>query len=228
MAKYHINDSGEAGECHAQKGGCPFGGEENHFTSAEAAREDFESQQKPFTALRKDPQEETELKWPADPQEPNWMYKTQANAIAHYSTAHNEGNTVYEQELGLDGTVSLKMSSWPRANEAKMALEKKGYLVEFGRNDMGQWIHVSPLPRESETLDSSKMKWDDNSNSFLISSSAVSPVIGDPRAIYSPKLQETIALDVIEKNPNAKSGETMLRLKPKFQDVNWTVKIINN
>ncbi len=40
MAKYHINPStGDAGTCSAQKGNCPFGGDEVHFTSAEAARE---------------------------------------------------------------------------------------------------------------------------------------------------------------------------------------------
>lgn len=43
MAKFHINAAGEAGSCSATKGNCPFGGEADHFTSPEAAREAFES-----------------------------------------------------------------------------------------------------------------------------------------------------------------------------------------
>lgn len=42
--KFHINSNGEAGRCKAEKGGCPFGGESEHFTSAEAAREHYEAQ----------------------------------------------------------------------------------------------------------------------------------------------------------------------------------------
>lgn len=44
MAKFHINGNGEAGSCKAEKGGCPFGGESEHFTSAEAARSAYEAQ----------------------------------------------------------------------------------------------------------------------------------------------------------------------------------------
>lgn len=43
MTKFHVNSAGEAGPCAATKGGCPFGGEADHFTSPEAARESYES-----------------------------------------------------------------------------------------------------------------------------------------------------------------------------------------
>lgn len=42
MAKYHVNAAGEAGPCRATKGGCPFGGEDEHYSSPEAARAAFE------------------------------------------------------------------------------------------------------------------------------------------------------------------------------------------
>jgi RNAse (barnase) inhibitor barstar len=45
MANYHVNDRGDAGVCSATKGGCPFGGAEDHYTSAEAARSAFEAKQ---------------------------------------------------------------------------------------------------------------------------------------------------------------------------------------
>jgi len=51
MAKYHINPTtGEPGQCKARKS-CPFGDLENdHYTSAEAAREAFEALQESFPA----------------------------------------------------------------------------------------------------------------------------------------------------------------------------------
>jgi hypothetical protein len=42
--RYHINPkTGEPGKCSAKNGGCPFGGENEHYTSPEAAREAFEA-----------------------------------------------------------------------------------------------------------------------------------------------------------------------------------------
>lgn len=42
MAKFHINPKGEAGECKAKGGTCPFGGEDKHHSTPEAARDAFE------------------------------------------------------------------------------------------------------------------------------------------------------------------------------------------
>ena len=42
MAKYHINNNGEAGLCRATKGSCPFGGSDEHFDSLEEARGQYE------------------------------------------------------------------------------------------------------------------------------------------------------------------------------------------
>ena len=43
MAKYHINPkTGSPNQCKATKGGCPFGGADNHFPSREAAAAEIE------------------------------------------------------------------------------------------------------------------------------------------------------------------------------------------
>lgn len=42
MARFHINNSGDAGPCGAVNGRCPFGGDEEHYPTLEAAREAFE------------------------------------------------------------------------------------------------------------------------------------------------------------------------------------------
>ncbi len=39
MAIYHVNpETGNVGVCSAEKGNCPFGNAEDHYTSEEAAR----------------------------------------------------------------------------------------------------------------------------------------------------------------------------------------------
>lgn len=52
MAKYHVNSAGEAGTCRATKGGCPFGGEDEHYSSPEAARAAFEESMENETTTR--------------------------------------------------------------------------------------------------------------------------------------------------------------------------------
>jgi hypothetical protein len=42
MARFHINNAGDAGLCRAKQGGCPFGGDDAHFPSIESAREAYE------------------------------------------------------------------------------------------------------------------------------------------------------------------------------------------
>ncbi len=42
MAKYHLTPKGEAGLCSAQPGNCPYGDDQNHYPSPEAARAAFE------------------------------------------------------------------------------------------------------------------------------------------------------------------------------------------
>lgn len=53
--------------------------------------------------------------------------------IARIATAHNSGETVLSSHfipgVHLADTAILVMSSWPRAREAAIALEKRGYQV---------------------------------------------------------------------------------------------------
>lgn len=82
------------------------------------------------------------------PSEPNWLHGVQAVASARYATAHNSGETVLTYKVWDNGTVSLKMSSWPRAKEAERAFHAQGWETKMGDNDMGQWIHVRSTPDE--------------------------------------------------------------------------------
>lgn len=55
MGMYHINDKGNAGVCEASSGNCPFGGDDEHFTSKAAAQKSFELQMTPtFEAVQQE------------------------------------------------------------------------------------------------------------------------------------------------------------------------------
>lgn len=45
MGKFHVNKAGKTGACSATKGGCPFGGESDHYSTEAEARQSFEDSQ---------------------------------------------------------------------------------------------------------------------------------------------------------------------------------------
>ena len=48
MANFHISEDGNPRVCKAQSGNCPIGGDEQHFTSPEAARNAYEGANESF------------------------------------------------------------------------------------------------------------------------------------------------------------------------------------
>lgn len=48
---FHLNPTGNPGKCQATQGKCPYGSQDEHFSSAYEARRNFESKQSSFTAL---------------------------------------------------------------------------------------------------------------------------------------------------------------------------------
>ncbi len=51
MAKFHLNEQGDPGRCRAWKGKCPFGSNEEHYDSLEAARKAYEARAASFTPI---------------------------------------------------------------------------------------------------------------------------------------------------------------------------------
>lgn len=43
MAKFHIGRSGKPAQCNAKKGNCPFGSDEEHYTSRQEAQTALEN-----------------------------------------------------------------------------------------------------------------------------------------------------------------------------------------
>lgn len=63
--------------------------------------------------------------------------------ISRFATSHNYGSTVETARVVRFGVVEVLMSSWPRAQEARRALEAAGYSTSDGPNKFGQWIRVA-------------------------------------------------------------------------------------
>ncbi len=53
MAKYHVNKAGEPGQCSAQRGGCPFGGEQEHYSSLTEAYDSIAASSSTFSSVTK-------------------------------------------------------------------------------------------------------------------------------------------------------------------------------
>lgn len=51
MTKIHVNSEGNPGPCRAQNGGCPFGSDENHYSSNEEAQNSYENAQKALGSI---------------------------------------------------------------------------------------------------------------------------------------------------------------------------------
>jgi hypothetical protein len=69
-----------------------------------------------------------------NPTDENWLHRTQAAAVARMATAHNSGETVWEQRTD-EAAVILRMSSWPRAREVERAMLREGWSVEYLPDD---------------------------------------------------------------------------------------------
>lgn len=85
MAKFHINpETGDAGSCKATQGKCPFGGESEHYPSADEARAAYEQESEKL--------EESGLVWPPAglPKKLNVVAST-ADFIRHFNDDYFDG-----------------------------------------------------------------------------------------------------------------------------------------
>lgn len=93
MKKYHVNSKGEAGLCSADSGNCPFGNDDDHYLTPEAARSAFERL--------------SEMNMTQDPREVSKTYGigTAANAgytLAGYTTQRLEKSTTKLRGVALE------------------------------------------------------------------------------------------------------------------------------
>jgi hypothetical protein len=82
------------------------------------------------------------------PTDQNWLHQTQAASVARMATAHNSGETVWEQRVDGDAVV-LRMSSWPRAREAEAAMLREGWAVDYLPDDGKGHTLIRVAPQSS-------------------------------------------------------------------------------
>ena len=215
---YHYNPAtGEPGRCRAEQGKCPFEEISGHHPTEEAARQAYEAKQPPLFSPTLGPLPAT--------YEP--AHGTMARSIAARVTAHNSGQTVYEDKVEEDGVVSLRMSSWPRANEAIKGLLREGYHAEFGANDMGQWIHVAQKPLDSQVATSGELSWDRDSDSFTVEASELRGM-GELKALKSSRTGETVLLGQPRETRDSEGEVLYWDYRPRFLEASWKVRVFND
>jgi len=141
MAKFHINSAGEAGQCKAVNGNCPFGGESDHFTSAEAAREAFEAKQESF----------------ATPAKRDNAYVTAA--LKEHRSTFTPKAGAGEREALFEYLDDQLVEAHPEASPAKLAdlrgklLVQLGHPKNYGDDDNPSWAWPTARDREAAVLE---------------------------------------------------------------------------
>jgi len=141
MNKFHINTAGEAGQCKAVNGKCPFGSESEHFTSAEAAREAFEARQESF----------------ATPAKRETAYV--AAALKEHRSTFTPKSGAAELEALFAHLDDQLIEANPEASAAKRA-ELRGKLLlqlgapkNYGDDDNPSWAWPTAKDREAAVLE---------------------------------------------------------------------------
>lgn len=92
-------------------------------------------------------------------------WAAEVRKIALRATAHNSGSTIVsfylldiEEVDDLDQELGLQMSSWPRMQEAKVALQSAGYDVDEAEDTSNTlWVSLGanapPKDRDPETVE---------------------------------------------------------------------------
>lgn len=128
MAKFHINPvGGDVGECSASLRECPFGSEEEHYPTAEAARKAYEEKAEDF--------EDSGRVWPP-PGLPKRLHAiaTSADLIRHFNDTHFDGGEGVC--LGVSAFISHKLIE----QEIPHELVRGQYITESGEKKAHWWI----------------------------------------------------------------------------------------
>jgi hypothetical protein len=132
MAKYHINGRGEPGKCSAQKGGCPFGGEGQHYSTSDDARKAYENDRTSFGNSEKhlvmnSEGSGTSLEGDGKPQETQESFYSVleartdlSNAEGDYDTFKEEYDTLEEQLLDADDATDL---DWEELDDLQLSID---------------------------------------------------------------------------------------------------------
>jgi len=143
--KFHVNAAGEAGKCKATKGNCPFGGEAEHFTSAEAAREHYEKSMQTVTTRKLSkakpvlPQNETF--------EAPELYEYQKEYDAGWAAFHREEDPEKKEAIRLQN--SKLSEAWGRSGNLILSR----YLRALGSGytgPLGEALQTGAVTRESQ------------------------------------------------------------------------------
>lgn len=140
--KFHVNGRGEAGPCRAEKGFCPFGGDENHFASEAEVREAYEAAQgTPLQPVAKKEPEEIVA-------ETNWNYDEAPKPEMTFGEKSPYLNVLFSR--GQDDLLTL---TGPEPGI-------RAYLRKLDEADAEKLSHLKSIHRKNPAVGSAKLsKW---------------------------------------------------------------------
>lgn len=123
MAKFHINAKGDASQCRANKGRCPFGDSDEHFDSKEEARKSYEETQDSLARGRTPILREPTLLGSSD----NWDYSgsrlleaTDSSNDDYYEPYYNNPTRIDVNQV-VSITTGIDEKDWPESLKTLVA-----------------------------------------------------------------------------------------------------------
>lgn len=154
---------------------------------------------------------------------------TKAYELALQATARNSRPTVLEAQED-DHSVTLIMSSWPRAREAEQAFIKQGWATEYLGSLGGCVIRVSdPASSPRCFVSTDTLAWQGDHNQFVAEASELKNFNPYDFSLVSQKDGRTTALKLASHEQDTRENEVLSwTFKPAPEEGDWTVKVFND
>lgn len=150
-------------------------------------------------------------------------------AMAKFATNHNSGNTVIEtHEVG--DAVFIRMSSWPRAQEAAKKFKEKGWVPEFtGDSRGGELLKVYNPATTSRTFKNAKdFFWHGEEKTFTMEASEFGYLPMEGFSFISQKDGNAVSVIPHREMRDNEDEVTGWEYKPTNPAHNWTITIFND
>jgi hypothetical protein len=175
--KFHIKPDGTVAPCRATKGKCPYGGEESHYPTAEAANQAFQERMEleaKERAIAKKKQDQLVEKMKARPQK-TLVSSPSFDLVTRWGTYINDsgvwsGMEVKSKGLAKDWVVEIRLDENNRSYDGEMGKHYEhsysGAYVAYGmrmdrkKTDINEFISV--LQEANETKDKIEKYLKDN------------------------------------------------------------------
>lgn len=151
-------------------------------------------------------------------------------SLARRATSHNSGETVAQVRALPEGSVELRMSSWPRAKEAEVEFKKAGWVTEYtGDRNGGELIRVHDPANPSVVLRQAKdFMWSPDSSSFVGEASEFGGPLRESFLLVSQKDGSAVRVHLSETERDNEGDYRSWTYRPQDGNQKWDITIFND